>query len=142
MGNRCPRRADNSDPTAPTISVGVGRACCVSRDRSVVCWLGDWPDGELEACQIQYQQISAGEERACGVSDDGRLICQSWSDVWQAGEPGSVTGEWMSERMAGRAVRAPSALTARPGATKMAIGVGRYLKADTRASACSANTLL
>ena len=77
------------EPRAVSISVGVDHACALLEDRSLVCWLEDWLDGDIDARDLAYLQVSAGDQQACGVTDHGRLICQGWGSVRELGEPGA-----------------------------------------------------
>ncbi len=57
------------------MSAGTNHTCGIKKsDDSVVCW-GNNDKGQLDAPSGEFSQISAGDNRSCGIKTDGSVVC-------------------------------------------------------------------
>lgn len=61
--------------SALTLSAGANHTCGIKEsDNSVVCW-GNNEKGQRDAPDGEFSQISAGNNRTCGIKTDGSVVC-------------------------------------------------------------------
>ena len=69
-----------------SVDVGVGHACALRADATIVCW-GDDSYGRTDDPEGGFRAVAVGYEHSCGLRDDAMVTCWGHNNYGQAVAP-------------------------------------------------------